>query len=93
MARRGGGVDNFVEQTGGDFIWAEDLATDFPEMIRRIRTRYTLYYKIPDGQIGALRKVDVKLSAAALQRLPGAHVVSRHAYRLRERDQDGLVNR
>ena len=92
-ATRSGGVEDFVEQTGGDMIRSDDLSTSFPEMMRRIRNRYTLYYKLPDGKVGELRKIDVQLSSSGCARYPGAHVLARRAYRLRERDQYGFASR
>lgn len=91
--KRPGGIEDLVEQTGGDIIRSDDLSVSFPEMMHRIRSRYTLYYKLPDGQVGSMRKIDMQLSAQGYQRFPGAHVVARHAYRLRERDQYGFASR
>jgi VWFA-related protein len=90
---RVGGIEDLVEQTGGDIIRSNDLGASFPEMMHRIRSRYTLYYKLPDAKVGSLRQVDVQLSAQGAQRFPGARVVARHAYRLRERDQYGFSSR
>jgi VWFA-related protein len=92
-ATRTGGIEDFVEQTGGDMIRSDDLSTSFPKMMRRIRSRYTLYYKLPDAQVGSLRKIDVRLSTQGGRRFPGAQVVARRAYRLRERDQYGFASR
>jgi VWFA-related protein len=91
-ATRSGGVEDFVEQTGGDMIRSDDLSTSFPEMMRRIRNRYTLYYKLPDGKVGELQKIDVQLSPRGCERYPGAHVLSRRGYRLRPRDQYGFAS-
>lgn len=92
-AHRRAGIEDLVEQTGGDMIRSDDLSASFPEMMHRIRSRYTLYYKLPDAKVGSLRKIDVQLSPQGCQRFPGARVVARHAYRLRERDQYGFVSR
>jgi hypothetical protein len=62
-------------------------------MMHRIRNRYMLYYKLPDAQVGSLRNIEVKLSPQAAQRFPGARILARSAYRLRERDQYGFANR
>ncbi len=88
-----GGIEDFVEKTGGDLIRSDDLSQSFPEMMHRIRSRYTLYYKLPEGQVGSLRKIDVRLSGSGWQRFPNARVLARRAYRLRQQDQHGFTKR
>ncbi len=86
------GVEDLVEKTGGDFIRSDDLRSKFPEMMHRLRSRYTLYYKLPEGQVGSLRKIDVRLSETGSRRFPNAHVLARRGYRLRPRDQFGFTS-
>jgi Ca-activated chloride channel homolog len=88
---RPGGIEDIVEQTGGDFIRSDDLGRTFPEMMRRIRTRYTLYYRLPEGEVGSLRTIDVQLSEKGRLRFPGARVLARRGYRLQQRDRYGFA--
>lgn len=92
-ATRASGLQDLVEATGGDMIHSDDLSTSFPEMMHRLRNRYTLFYKLSDAKVGSLRKIDVQLSARGYERFPGARVIAPRAYRLRERDRYGFVAR
>jgi hypothetical protein len=42
-----------AEQTGGDVLKTEDAADGLREMMGRLRTRYSLYYALPQGKPGA----------------------------------------
>ena len=88
-----GGVTRIAEQTGGEVLPAEDLAHSFPEMIHRIRTRYSVYYRLPEDAPAKLRSVRVLLSEDAQQRFPGARVLARQAYRTLARDGNGFAVR
>jgi hypothetical protein len=86
-------IEHIVEQTGGDTIRSDDLGTTFPEMMHRIRSRYSLYYRMPEGTPGSLRTIHVKLSAGAQQRFPEARVAARKGYRFGARDEHGFTKR
>ena len=75
-----GGVRQIAEMTGGDTLDATDLSLAFPEMLRRVRNRYSIYYKKPEGTPGATRSIRVRLSPDAAARFPGAHVRARRGY-------------
>ena len=77
-----GGVDHILEQTGGDKIRSEDPGSAFPEMMRRIRSRYSLYYSTPEGKPDSFRSIRVELSPDAQTRFPEARVYARRSYRL-----------
>jgi hypothetical protein len=74
------GVRGIAEKTGGDFIQAADPAAGFPESMRRIRTRYSLYYPMPEGKPGTRRVLRVELAAATLAKHPNAKVRARTGY-------------
>jgi secreted protein with Ig-like and vWFA domain len=38
-----GGIEGITDRTGGDLIYSDELSTSFPEAIRRLRSRYSLY--------------------------------------------------
>lgn len=88
-----GGIDDLVEKTGGDMLRASDLSVSFPEMMHRLRTRYTLYYRLPEADVGSVRSIDVQLSQQGRERFPGARMIARRAYRLQERDRYGFASR
>jgi Ca-activated chloride channel family protein len=81
--KRPGGIEGIVEKTGGDVIYSDDLTTAFPEMIHRLRSRYSLYYRIPGNQVGRERMLRVELSTEAMTRFPGTHVRAPKTYRVR----------
>ncbi len=85
--KRPGGIEGIVEKTGGDIIYSDQLAASFPEMIRRLRSRYSLYYRIGENEAGRERTVKVELSAEALSRLPRAHVRARTHYKSAKRGE------
>lgn len=88
-----GGIEDLVEKTGGDIIRSRHLETTFPQMMHRIRSRYTLYYRLPEGEVGSLRTIDVQLSAQGHQRFPDARIIARRGYRLQQRDRYGFASR
>jgi VWFA-related protein len=69
-----------AEQTGGDVLKTEDGADGLREMIRRLRSRYSLYYALPPGKPGAERQIRVQLSPDAAKRHPRAVVRARAGY-------------
>ncbi len=82
LLRAGKGMDRIAEKTGGDTIHTDDPASAFPDMIRRIRSRYSLYYPMPEGKPGSWRTIRAELAPDAQQRFPGARVFARRGYRL-----------
>ena len=58
------GVRGIAEKTGGDFLRAADSGRGFQESMRRIRSRYSLYYAMPAGKPGTRRTIRVELTAA-----------------------------
>jgi VWFA-related protein len=74
------GVKGITEKTGGDFIRSDDPGTAFQDSMRRIRTRYSLYYPLPEGKPGSKRTIHVELTEAAAARYPKARVRARTGY-------------
>jgi VWFA-related protein len=74
------GVKGIAEKTGGDFIRGEDAGASFQEAMRRIRTRYSLYYPLPDVKPGARRTIRVELTPAAAKLHPKSRVRARTGY-------------
>lgn len=75
------GMKGIAAKTGGDAIRADDPGPAFVDMMRRIRNRYSLYYRAPAGKPGQLRTIRVELTAGAQKRFPKARVRARHGYR------------
>jgi VWFA-related protein len=74
------GMKGIAEKTGGDSLTANEPGAAFAEAMRRIRTRYSLYYALPEGKPGATRTIRVELTAAAAQRSPKSRVRARSGY-------------
>lgn len=74
------GIDAVVEQTGGAMLRAEQAGASFPAMMRRIRMRYTMLYRMPKGRPGEQREIRVELSEGARQAHPDARVRARRGY-------------
>ncbi len=72
-------VFSIAEVTGGEAVKATNTGQVFREMIGRIRTRYSLQYKKPEGASG-YRRVRVELSPAARLRYPKAVILARKGY-------------
>lgn len=73
-------VFKIAEATGGQAVRDERVERSFPEMIERIRRRYSLQYTPPQAASGSFRHVRVELTAAARQRHPKAMVQAREGY-------------
>jgi VWFA-related protein len=74
------GMKGIAEKTGGDALTANDPGAAFQEAMRRIRTRYSLYYALPEAKPGAKRSITVELTKEATQRFPKARVRARTGY-------------
>jgi len=74
------GVRGMAAKTGGDFLPANDPAAEFPESMQRIRSRYSLYYAMPEAKAGMHRSVRVELAPDAASKHPKAHVRARTGY-------------
>ena len=74
------GMKGIAEKTGGDSLTANEPGTAFEEAMRRIRTRYSLYYALPEAKPGATRGIRVELTPAAAQRSPKSRVRARSGY-------------
>ncbi len=73
-------MENVAAQTGGEVVRADPPGPAFREMLLRMRKRYSLYYPMPPGKPGQVRRVTVELSPAAKRRHPDAAVLARKGY-------------
>jgi Ca-activated chloride channel homolog len=74
------GVKGITEKTGGDFIHSDNPGAAFQDSMHRIRSRYSLYYPLPEGKAGVTRSIHVELIGDAAKQNPKAHVRSRTGY-------------
>jgi hypothetical protein len=74
------GMKGIAEKTGGDSLTANEPSTAFEEAMRRIRTRYSLYYAVPAAKPGTTRTIRVELTPATAQRSAKARVRARSGY-------------
>ena len=82
VAKMFAGIDEIAQKTGGDAIHSDDPGADLAQTMHRIRSRYSLYYRMPDGTPGSFRSIRVDLASGAVARFPGAYVSARRGYRL-----------
>ena len=74
------GMKGIAEKTGGDTLIASEPGTAIQEAMRRIRTRYSLYYALPEARPGATRAVRVELARDAANRFPKSRLRARTGY-------------
>jgi hypothetical protein len=82
LERLSAGIDGIAQKTGGDALHSDDPGADLAQTMHRIRSRYSLYYRMPDGTPGSFRTIRVDLASGAAARFPGANVSARRGYRL-----------
>lgn len=68
-------------QTGGEALNAKKPKRSFGNMLSRIRDRYLLVYRVPNGaQPGTFRKIEVDLTPAAKRKYSRASISARRGY-------------
>lgn len=75
-------VFTIAEQTGGEAVKADRAGEAFNRMIERIRTRYSIHYKMPENAAPGFRRIDVELTPSAKLRYPRAELRARKGYRV-----------
>lgn len=68
-----------AEQSGGDVVKAE-TPEKLHEILERMRMRYSLGYRTPQGTPGSFRKIQVELTPAARKAHPKAELRARAGY-------------
>lgn len=77
---RPAGTEEIARDSGGDSLILSD-GSAVERTLRRIRSRYALYFLLPEeAREGESRMVDAQLSAAAARRYAGAEVKMRRRY-------------
>ena len=75
-------VFKLARETGGEVVKAVSAGEAFREMMQRIRLRYSLHYRAPEGQSVGPRSIRVELTPEARRRFAKAEVRARSGYRL-----------
>lgn len=73
-------VDRIADKTGCEMMPAGSPEDDFVDMIRRLRSRYVLYYPLPAAKPGERRDVEVELAREARGRTGSPRVYARKGY-------------
>jgi VWFA-related protein len=73
-------VFHLSEETGGEWVKAEQAGVSFNEMIGHIRSRYSLAYHEPPSAPGEFRHIGVALTETARRRFPLAELKARNGY-------------
>jgi VWFA-related protein len=73
-------VFHLSEETGGEWVKAEQASVSFNEMIGHIRSRYSLAYHEPPTAPGTFRHIGVVLTETARRRFPLAELKARNGY-------------
>ena len=76
------GIGGVAEKTGGVLIKVKDAGAAFPELIRHLRSRPTIFYPMPAAQPGERRKITLDLSDEGRKQFPGARIYARQGYRV-----------
>jgi len=74
------GMKGIAQKTGGDTVNSGDPGTAFRDAMHRIRTRYGLYYGLPQAKPGTTRTIHVELTPEAARRYPKSRVRARTGY-------------
>jgi VWFA-related protein len=75
-------LQRIADRTGGTVTSTKRVDATLPEMLQRCRTRYSLFYRTPNGTPGSFRHVHVMLTPEIRQEHPSARVHTRAGYYL-----------
>lgn len=76
------GIGGVATKTGGVLIHAGDIGTRFPELLRHLRARPTLFYEMPAGQPGQERKIRLEFTDEGRRAYPNVKLYARTGYRV-----------
>jgi VWFA-related protein len=71
-------VFHLAKATGGDALLSTD--TSLPDLLRRIRSRYSLWYHGPQARFGSFRRIVVEINSDAHMKYPNAILQYREGY-------------
>lgn len=75
-------AEHIAKATGGDIVVDENgtLEKSLPDLLARIRSTYSLWYRIPESKSGQLRHITVELNDEAKKKYPDAQIKAREGY-------------
>jgi hypothetical protein len=74
---------HIAEATGGQTVIvdrSQTLKATLQDLVSRIQSSYSLWYRAPNGKPGEVRHITVELSAEARRKYPGAQITARQGY-------------
>lgn len=74
-------LGHIAAETGGSVVWAP--TDDFPDLLARARSSYSLWFRPVEAKPGTVRKITVELTDQAKKRHPGAEIQARKGYVVR----------
>lgn len=74
------GVQPLIEATGGDMLYMDRKSVQLDQILERLRERYLITYRAPEGQPKTIHTVSVDLTPEAKARLQDYKIVARGAY-------------
>jgi von Willebrand factor type A domain len=72
---------HIADQTGGDVVVMP--TDDFPDLLARVRSSYSLWLRPPKAKPGTVRRITVELTEKAKKLHPGAEIQARKGYVVR----------
>jgi hypothetical protein len=72
---------HIAAETGGSTVFMP--TDDFPDLLTRVGSSYSLWFRPPDAKPGTVRRITVELTEEAKQRHPGAEIQARKGYIVR----------
>ncbi len=75
-------AEHIAKATGGDIVVDEKgtLEKTLPDLLRRIRSTYSMWYRVPESKSGELRHITVELNDEAKKKYPNAEIKAREGY-------------
>jgi hypothetical protein len=74
------GGNEIVDKTGGITITAAEPGEAFRDSVHYLRSGYTMYYALPEGNSGVERKLQVELTPDAAKRFANVRIHARSGY-------------
>jgi hypothetical protein len=74
------GGNEIVDKTGGITIAAAEPGEAFRDSVHYLRSGYTMYYALPEGNSGVERKLQVELTPEAARRFANVRIHARSGY-------------
>jgi|GEM_PF-3583252 len=74
-------LGHVAAETGGSVVYAP--TDDFPDLLARVRSGYSLWFRAAEAKPGTVRRISVELTEEAKKRHPGAEIRARKGYLVR----------